>query len=154
MASQTLTRFLPDETDANSPPRADADAKTAENTYHDPLKPGRFTSNNPGRPKGSANRATINVKTALHEAFIGLGGVPALIRWGKRNRSEFYRVWVRIAPIDVNVSATTDFARELAEARRRVGPPIAPAADPIDVTAEAVPAKPALPAPDALEGEQ
>jgi hypothetical protein len=137
----TLSHFLPPIADGNfTPARADETEKPATRPDSAPSftrggRPG------PGRKKGQQNRATIQVKTALHDAFVRLGGVPALVKWGRANPSEFYRVWVRIAPIDVNVTATTDFARELAEARRRVGP-LQP--EPIDVS----PAKPALPAPD------
>ena len=77
----------------------------------------------PGRPKGVPNKITTDVRTALHEAFEGMGGVPSLISWGKREPSEFYRIWVKILPTQVHVAGHdggplldgTDLARMAAQ---------------------------------------
>lgn len=34
----------------------------------------------------------------LTSAFDLMGGVPALVRWGRRNPTEFYRIWARLIP--------------------------------------------------------
>lgn len=57
-----------------------------------------------GRIAGVPNKTTALVKEALHEAFIDLGGVPALMRWGKRNRGEFYKLWARLIPTEVRLA--------------------------------------------------
>jgi hypothetical protein len=59
-----------------------------------------------GRQKGTPNRRTSEVKEILREAFEGVGGVQALIAWGKReeNRTEFYKLWVKIIPAEVHHS--------------------------------------------------
>ena len=54
-----------------------------------------------GRPKGKENRVTRSVKEALIEAFDKMGGVPALVRWGRANPTDFYKLWLRLLPIQV-----------------------------------------------------
>jgi len=54
-----------------------------------------------GRGPGVANKITKSVKEALAEAFEGMGGIPALIRWGKQNPTDFYRLWARLLPIQI-----------------------------------------------------
>jgi hypothetical protein len=98
-----------------------------------------FQPGNPGRPKGVPNKQTITVKSALQDAFHGMGGTPALMKWGMENPTEFYRIWSRLLPVDINHTADADFARILAEARLRIGgefPPAKPALPIIDVPPE------------------
>lgn len=56
-----------------------------------------------GRAKGTKNKTTMAVKEALIEAFDGLGGVPSLIKWGKDNQTEFYKLWQKVMPHEVNL---------------------------------------------------
>jgi hypothetical protein len=51
-----------------------------------------------GRPKGGTNKITLGVKTALRDAFEALGGVEGLVTWGKENRGDFYKLWVKLLP--------------------------------------------------------
>lgn len=53
-----------------------------------------------GRPKGVPNKLTKAAKVAFQEAFEGLGGVPALVTWGKANKSEFFKLYGRLIPLD------------------------------------------------------
>ena len=53
-----------------------------------------------GRQKGTPNKSTAAVKAALLKAFSKLGGVPALVAWGKDNRGEFYKLWAKLLPCD------------------------------------------------------
>lgn len=57
-----------------------------------------------GRQKGTPNKATLTVKQALNEAFDRMGGVDALVEWGESNRDEFYKLWVKLLPTQVNDS--------------------------------------------------
>ena len=57
----------------------------------------------PGRLHGSVNKTTVSVKAALEAAFLGLGGVPALIAWGEREPAEFYRLWSKLLPRNVTI---------------------------------------------------
>lgn len=59
-----------------------------------------------GRKKGVPNKITRSVKEAIVAAFDDLGGVPSLVGWGKKNPSEFYGLWGRLAPREVNAEIT------------------------------------------------
>lgn len=54
-----------------------------------------------GRKPGSVNKTTVAVKEALLAAFDGLGGVPALIQWGKDNPTSFYQIWAKLLPQEI-----------------------------------------------------
>ena len=54
-----------------------------------------------GRQKGTPNKSTAAVKAALLKAFSKLGGVPALVAWGKDNRGEFYKLWAKLLPTEI-----------------------------------------------------
>lgn len=54
-----------------------------------------------GRKKGDVNKVTRSVKEALVECFDKMGGVEALVRWAKRNQTDFYKLWTRLLPIQI-----------------------------------------------------
>lgn len=54
-----------------------------------------------GRQKGTPNKTSASVKAALAQAFDEGGGVPALVKWMKDNRTEFYKIWSRLLPTEV-----------------------------------------------------
>ena len=60
----------------------------------------------PGRPKGCPNKMTVEVKKALEETFTKMGGIPAMVRWGKKNPDDFYKLWIKLLPKDINVTGT------------------------------------------------
>ena len=73
-----------------------------------------------GRAKGTPNRSTSSVKAALQEAFDKLGGVPALVRWGKEQPGEFYKIYARLVPTEVKASLeVSSIGALLDEARAR-----------------------------------
>lgn len=51
-----------------------------------------------GRQKGSRNHTTEAAIQAIDAAFKGLGGVPALLAWGKADPANFYRIWSKRIP--------------------------------------------------------
>jgi hypothetical protein len=57
---------------------------------------------------GKAPPKTITAaRENLTRAFDLMGGVPALVVWGRKNPTEFYRLWARLIPKEsVEVSAT------------------------------------------------
>ncbi len=57
-----------------------------------------------GRKKGTPNKTTASVKEALRMAFDEMGGVAALKRWAKENLTEFYKLWGRMLPQEVEMS--------------------------------------------------
>lgn len=54
-----------------------------------------------GRPKGSQNKFTRSVREAFQLAFEELGGVPALVQWGRENPTDFYKLLARLIPVEV-----------------------------------------------------
>lgn len=82
-----------------------------------------------GRTKGTPNRATAAAKDALREAFESMGGASALAAWGKENPSEFYKLWVKILPLDLNHSPMVEdrlsvLFREISKNRNAVLRPV------------------------------
>lgn len=59
-----------------------------------------------GRQKGTPNKLTKAAREVYEEAFEKLGGVPALVTWGKENPTEFYKIHARLIPQDVNAKHT------------------------------------------------
>ena len=55
----------------------------------------------PGRPKGMPNKLTASIRSAIADAFEKLGGVTSLVEWGRKNPDEFYKLWGRLAPSEV-----------------------------------------------------
>lgn len=60
-----------------------------------------------GRKKGSINKTTASVKAALEEAFEGVGGIDALIRFGESNPAAFYALWGKLIPSEIKAVVTT-----------------------------------------------
>lgn len=61
-----------------------------------------------GRPKGGLNKTTRNVKQALERAFERLGGVRSLVAWGRENPTEFYKLWAKLLPKDLNLTMQSE----------------------------------------------
>lgn len=60
-----------------------------------------------GRPKGVPNKKTAQVKEAIELAFNQMGGVEALVAWGKKRPDIFYgQVWPKLLPMQVNSNVT------------------------------------------------
>jgi hypothetical protein len=57
-----------------------------------------------GRRKGCKNKFTRVAKDHFIEAFEDSGGVRALTEWGKLNRSEFYKLYGRLIPMEQSVA--------------------------------------------------
>jgi hypothetical protein len=61
-----------------------------------------------GRKLGSVNKTTAAVKESLMAAFDGMGGVEALIEWGKANPAPFYQIWARLLPQELKADISTE----------------------------------------------
>ncbi len=57
-----------------------------------------------GRPKGALNKTTRAVKEALVDAFEDLGGVESLVAWAQADPGEFYKLWVKVMPTQIEAS--------------------------------------------------
>lgn len=65
----------------------------------------RGQSGNPkGRPAGAKNKFPVAAKEAFSIAFEGLGGVPALIEWGKKNQTDYYRLFSKLIPAETQLT--------------------------------------------------
>ena len=51
-------------------------------------------------------KTLTQAREQLTQAFEDMGGVPELVRWGKKNPTEFYRIWARLIPKDVPAPET------------------------------------------------
>jgi hypothetical protein len=57
---------------------------------------------------GSTSPKTITAaRDNLSTAFDLMGGVPALVVWGRQNPTEFYRIWARLIPKEVAETTQT-----------------------------------------------
>jgi hypothetical protein len=65
---------------------------------------GRTRTSGQGRPKGVPNKTTVAAREAFQLAFEGLGGVTALQVWANDNQTEFFKLYGRLIPVDVNAS--------------------------------------------------
>lgn len=52
-----------------------------------------------------APTAVKETRAQLLQAFEDMGGVSGLVRWGKKNSTEFYRIWARLLPKDAPAPA-------------------------------------------------
>lgn len=55
-----------------------------------------------GRPKGAKNKFGQEAKEAFALAFEGLGGVPALTQWARRNPETFYKLYSKLIPVELH----------------------------------------------------
>lgn len=58
-----------------------------------------------GKKKGSKTKQTKAVKQCIINAFEDMGGVENLVKWGQANETEFYKLWGRMIPHDVDVTS-------------------------------------------------
>ena len=59
-----------------------------------------------GRPKGSPNRTGAEVKAIIEDCFDGIGGLEGLKKWARKNRTEFYKIYSKLLPKDLNVKTS------------------------------------------------
>ena len=72
--------------------------------------------NSLGRKPGVPNKMTAACREALQLAFEGIGGLPALIAWAKKNPTEFYsKIWIKLLPLAVKPDQETPVIYETME---------------------------------------
>jgi hypothetical protein len=54
-----------------------------------------------GRKAGVPNKVTASMRQAWQDAFDSLGGVPALVKWGRAEPTEFYKLAAKLIPLDI-----------------------------------------------------
>lgn len=53
-----------------------------------------------------AGAVNISAKDSLHRVFHKLGGVNGMLDWAKKNPSEFYRLYARLVPTEIEGNFT------------------------------------------------
>ena len=59
------------------------------------------TLNRNGRKPGSKNKHTTAIREAFVAAFEELGGVEALVEWGRANQTDFYKLASKLIPTEI-----------------------------------------------------
>jgi hypothetical protein len=72
------------------------------------------------RPPGAKNKVSATAKENLIAVFTRLGGTAAMAKWAQENQTDFYRLYAKLVPQQIDVDVTTR---------------------PCDVSAEPLPAK-------------
>lgn len=54
-----------------------------------------------GRPKGALNKTTREVKEVIAQCFEDIGGIKEFGAWAKRERTEFYRMYAKLLPVQL-----------------------------------------------------
>lgn len=68
-----------------------------------------------GRLAGTPNKTTASVRKVFEQAFDGIGGVESLIKWGAVNRTEFYKLYGRLIPVDATITRIIRGADDLTD---------------------------------------
>jgi hypothetical protein len=55
----------------------------------------------PGRPKNSQNILGRTSRENIAEVFTRLGGIDRMVGWAEDNLTEYYRIYSKLIPIDV-----------------------------------------------------
>lgn len=55
-----------------------------------------------GRQAGTPNKTTLAAREAFQAAFDQIGGMNRLAAWAEENATEFYKLYGRLIPVDVN----------------------------------------------------
>ena len=66
-----------------------------------------------GRTKGTPNRVSATARGNVIAAFDGIGGVPALVEWAKANKTDFYRLYARLLPVESHIGGPDGGAVEI-----------------------------------------
>jgi len=57
-----------------------------------------------GRKKGSKNKIGVSVKEAIMYAYQTIGGDDAFTDWAREEKTEFYRMFSKLIPLDIQQS--------------------------------------------------
>ena len=64
----------------------------------------------PGRPKGSKDKISRNIKNNFEEVFEKLGGIDGFYTWAKKpgNQGHFYQMYSKMLPSNTDVDVSGD----------------------------------------------
>lgn len=65
---------------------------------------------NAGRPKGVPNTVTEEMRKAWTDSFLAFqdGGAASLMEWGRANPGDFYKLAMRLIPMQVQTDVTSN----------------------------------------------
>jgi hypothetical protein len=58
------------------------------------------------RPKGKPNNVSSTAKENVIAVFNRLEGTAGMARWAKRNQSDFYRLYAKLVPQQIDMDVT------------------------------------------------
>lgn len=61
--------------------------------------------------KGIPNNVGADTKQSIISVFGGLGGAEEMLRWAKRNQTEFYKILAKILPKDLDITTGAIFVK-------------------------------------------
>lgn len=59
-----------------------------------------------GRKKGTPNKLAGDVRANVLAVFEKLGGVDAMVKWAQQKPTDYYLIYSKLLPKDVNLDAT------------------------------------------------
>jgi len=57
-----------------------------------------------GRPKGAKNKLGRTARENVQAVFTRLGSTAGMAEWARENRTEFYRLYARLIPVEGDVT--------------------------------------------------
>ena len=82
------------------------------------------------------NRFTGAFREAVQVAYNGLGGHAAFIKWGKKNKTEFYRIASRLIPVEIKGGLNNQSLSVIIESRATGAVPAIGVQQEASITAE------------------
>lgn len=81
--------------------------------YNEKGKKG-FAKNNPGKPNGAVNKNSKLIKEIFVDAFNALQESEDhnITKWAQDNKSDFYKLAVRLIPTQIQISANVSIIDE------------------------------------------
>ena len=76
-----------------------------------------------GSRKNVPNKSTASVKAAFESAFVMLGGEDALVQWARDEPTEFYKLYAKLMPVQIQgeLQVSGSLAERLNRVKNRVG---------------------------------
>jgi hypothetical protein len=56
------------------------------------------------KPKGAVTKVTTTVKEAILKVYDNIGGDQGFADWANEEKTEFYKIYARLVPLDVQAS--------------------------------------------------
>lgn len=64
-----------------------------------------------GRPAGVPNKLSSTVKENIIEVFERIGGVESMAAWASENQTQFFNLYAKLLPLQVNADVTATITK-------------------------------------------